>query len=633
MLSYFYDEGSLGSYVAPTKDTIDSGSMGRLLYQAAYDNNIKEVYDLIFHGASPVWTNEFGNAPIHVACNEGHLEVVKLFVKLNNEAINFPGRGGNTPLHFAASPPKLAKEHYDTIVFLLENGADGLKKNDRNRSPFDVCSARGPFSKQTKKKLDGILLEKFSMMLVAGDEQNGTAAEISGKDEGPKIETSNRALFRSPPEKSSAAGHGNRRAADGGREAQKKGPSSSFDSIVSDELNFPLPSSIDLFNSPNLSPKHENSAKKTDDDSCEDDAQRFSETTSAILNADIFKQSTTLAVAPAAATPPGVEARHGTDNASSSSEEEDFGFGYDDYNDDDSAPEKDDGYFIQIDGQEIWVSNDGGLGDSGSDSGADDYDFGGEDDYRQELKDRIAKMETSLEARESGPVRNVPTQGQEMDSVHEHNSGTGHTLSNFENVPMDNEDDAVAANDISSDSSHVNDDSTDLEQRVIGSVANVLSENLEALKTADIKEKIDSASAVLKDTFALQRENLSKAVAATTERFNLGQGWPGMSKNQKIRHQVVDVQVSVDKHVGLGVQFNEYLQVVMFRPGEELTPLEMVGIEIGDTLETINGERVEPPLNAAMNVLKMAISKSPMVHLSFDRAHRADSHAKRKVLF
>ncbi len=64
-----------------------------------------------------------GWTPLHEACNQGNLEIVKILIE-NNANMNALGYQNNTPLHEAALNSK-----YDCCKYLLEMGANKSMRN------------------------------------------------------------------------------------------------------------------------------------------------------------------------------------------------------------------------------------------------------------------------------------------------------------------------------------------------------------------------------------------------------------------------------------------------------------------------------------------------------------------------
>ena len=52
----------------------------------------------------------------------------------------------------------ITEEHFSIVEFLLKKGADGLIKNDKSKSAYDVCSKRGKYAQKVKDTLDKCLL-------------------------------------------------------------------------------------------------------------------------------------------------------------------------------------------------------------------------------------------------------------------------------------------------------------------------------------------------------------------------------------------------------------------------------------------------------------------------------------------
>ncbi|KAJ8307115.1 hypothetical protein KUTeg_015199 [Tegillarca granosa] len=89
-------------------------NVNRDLYHEAGDGNLDNVKELITQGANVNnQDSEFMSGPLHVACKNGHNEVVKCLLKCNAD-VNLKDENGHTPLHVAVNYKKLLRNplHY-----------------------------------------------------------------------------------------------------------------------------------------------------------------------------------------------------------------------------------------------------------------------------------------------------------------------------------------------------------------------------------------------------------------------------------------------------------------------------------------------------------------------------------------
>ena len=97
---------------------IYSEQLAEQLYQATKDGDINVVTTLLKQGANPnntlYWSNEWGFSklpPLHHACQEGNIKLVKLLVKNGGATTD---KGDHTPLHWACESGDL-----DTVMYLI----------------------------------------------------------------------------------------------------------------------------------------------------------------------------------------------------------------------------------------------------------------------------------------------------------------------------------------------------------------------------------------------------------------------------------------------------------------------------------------------------------------------------------
>ena len=78
-------------------------SLTVLLIQACASGDVAAVADLVSEkNVDPFAGDESGRTPLAVACEAGHMEVVKFLMERDKEGRALTGAGGTTPLHVAA---------------------------------------------------------------------------------------------------------------------------------------------------------------------------------------------------------------------------------------------------------------------------------------------------------------------------------------------------------------------------------------------------------------------------------------------------------------------------------------------------------------------------------------------------
>ncbi|KAJ8309611.1 hypothetical protein KUTeg_012836 [Tegillarca granosa] len=120
-------------------------NVNRDLYHEAGDGNLDNVKELITQGANVNnQDSEFMSGPLHVACKNGHNEVVKCLLKYNAD-VNLKDENGHTPLHVAVNYKKVVadrnrEQRAKEIVELLINSKADIHAIDRNGlTPIHAC--------------------------------------------------------------------------------------------------------------------------------------------------------------------------------------------------------------------------------------------------------------------------------------------------------------------------------------------------------------------------------------------------------------------------------------------------------------------------------------------------------------
>mmetsp|Transcript_11639 Transcript_11639/g.11695 ORF Transcript_11639/g.11695 Transcript_11639/m.11695 type:complete len:110 (-) Transcript_11639:595-924(-) len=101
----------------------------RHLMFAASGNNPLQIKQCINQGASPDTYDENRTSPLHIACRQGSLDVVKELIS-QRASINITDCAGWTSLHIAAYCCRP-----DVVEFLLANNSDATISNRKGETP------------------------------------------------------------------------------------------------------------------------------------------------------------------------------------------------------------------------------------------------------------------------------------------------------------------------------------------------------------------------------------------------------------------------------------------------------------------------------------------------------------------
>jgi len=108
------------------------------LHLASQEGHVEVAQSLVEHGADAAAQSEDGRTPLHFASEWGHLDVARFLVEhgMNAAAQTEDGR---TPLHRASS-----NSHLDAARFLVEHGADAATQSEDGLTPpLHLASKRG----------------------------------------------------------------------------------------------------------------------------------------------------------------------------------------------------------------------------------------------------------------------------------------------------------------------------------------------------------------------------------------------------------------------------------------------------------------------------------------------------------
>ena len=97
------------------------------------------VFELLLDTELDIDTcDEFGSAPIHIACKNGHRDIVRLLIRKNCDLNISDDESLSTPLHIASEMC-----HSDIVKILLDSGAEVDMVDMKNRTPLYIASKKG----------------------------------------------------------------------------------------------------------------------------------------------------------------------------------------------------------------------------------------------------------------------------------------------------------------------------------------------------------------------------------------------------------------------------------------------------------------------------------------------------------
>ena len=110
----------------------------KTLHQAVFSNETELVNQLISNGANVNEPNFDGSTPLHIACRDGLLEMVKILIE-NGAIIDFKSKVQPSALQLAV----ISWWNFDIVSYLLEKGANpNFTAGGKYNSPLTTAIER-----------------------------------------------------------------------------------------------------------------------------------------------------------------------------------------------------------------------------------------------------------------------------------------------------------------------------------------------------------------------------------------------------------------------------------------------------------------------------------------------------------
>ena len=116
---------------ASTKNDVGNAA----LHCACKEGHVEIARMLVEAGADMNMRDNFRDTALHCACNKGHVEIACMLVEAG-AAVSMKNRGGDTALHFAC-----VRGHVEIARMLVEAGADVRVRNNYGDTAF-ICACK-----------------------------------------------------------------------------------------------------------------------------------------------------------------------------------------------------------------------------------------------------------------------------------------------------------------------------------------------------------------------------------------------------------------------------------------------------------------------------------------------------------
>src|SRR3989304_7725119 len=123
-INLFYSKTNSNTKMNKRKRVVISKKKEETIFSVCENGNVEALFSLLLENGDNVnQTNKNGRTPLHIASQEGHVEIVSLLLK-NRANVNQADSDGYTPLYISSSSydgDVAAEKDYVEVVSLLLN--------------------------------------------------------------------------------------------------------------------------------------------------------------------------------------------------------------------------------------------------------------------------------------------------------------------------------------------------------------------------------------------------------------------------------------------------------------------------------------------------------------------------------
>lgn len=121
--------------------------------------NLTEDMDAILATGVSAWTRDMNyDTLLHAAAVEGNIENMRWLVEEHGLDVMAVNESGDTPAHYAAQFAKRSGRQYETLVWLVDHGADMYATDAVGETVFDILEWKGctEVAKQLRQYVESV---------------------------------------------------------------------------------------------------------------------------------------------------------------------------------------------------------------------------------------------------------------------------------------------------------------------------------------------------------------------------------------------------------------------------------------------------------------------------------------------